>query len=49
MRWKTTLVLGFIFVALGLFYYVYEVRLGPEREKAAQAKGRLWAVEAKDV
>ena len=49
MRWKTTLVLGIILAALGVFYYVYEVRLSPEREKAAQAKGRLWTVELKDV
>lgn len=49
MRWKTTLVLGVLFAALAAFYYLYEVRWGPEREKAAQAKGRLWSVEAKDV
>jgi len=49
MRWKTTLVLAVIFVALGIFYYVYEVRLSPDREKAAQGKGRLWTVELKDV
>ena len=49
MRWKTTLFLAIILLALGIFYYVYEVRLAPEREKVAQAKGRLWTVEAKDV
>ncbi len=49
MRWKTTVLLGMIFAGLGAFYYVWEVRLGPEREKAAQQKGRLWTVEAKDV
>lgn len=49
MRWKTTLFLAIILVALGVFYYVYELRLGPERERAAQAKGRLWTVEQKDV
>src|SRR3990172_12742917 len=49
MRWKTTLFLAILFVALGIFYYVYEWRLGPEREKSAQAKGRLWTVEQKDV
>lgn len=49
MRGKTTLVLALILVVLGVFYYVYEVRLSPEREKAAQAKGRLWTVELKDV
>lgn len=49
MRWKTTLFLAIILVALGVFYYVYELRLGPERERAVQAKGRLWTVEQKDV
>lgn len=49
MRWTTTLILAFIFATLGIFYYVYEVRLGPEREKVAQTKGRLWTIEAKDV
>ena len=49
MRWKTTLVLGLVFAALAVFYYVYEIRWAPEREKAAQARGRLWTVEADDV
>ncbi|MBI4589446.1 MAG: DUF4340 domain-containing protein [Candidatus Rokubacteria bacterium] len=49
MRFKTTLVLALVLVALGTFYYLYEVRWAPEREKAAQVKGRLWSVEAKDV
>lgn len=49
MRWKTTLGLGFVFLALVTFYYLYEVRWAPERERAAQAKGRLWTAEAKDV
>ncbi|MEK6667154.1 MAG: DUF4340 domain-containing protein, partial [candidate division NC10 bacterium] len=49
MRWKTTLFLAILFVALGIFYYVYEIRLGPEREKSAQAQGRLWTVEQTDV
>ena len=49
MRWKTTLFLAILFVTLGIFYYVYEIRLSPEREKSAQAKGRLWTVEQKDV
>lgn len=49
MRWKTTLGLGLIFLALVTFYYFYEVRWSPERERVAEAKGRLWSVEAKDV
>ncbi|MBI4609088.1 MAG: DUF4340 domain-containing protein [Candidatus Rokubacteria bacterium] len=49
MRWKTTAVLALLLAAFAGFYYVYEIRLAPEREKAQQAKGRLWTVEAKDV
>jgi hypothetical protein len=50
MRWKTTVVLAVLLVGLGTFYYVYEVRQGPERERAAGEKDRLWkGVEAKDV
>ncbi len=49
MRWKTTFALGLIFASLVTFYYLYEVRWAPERERATAAKGRLWTVEAKDV
>jgi hypothetical protein len=50
MRWKTTAVLAVLLVGLGTFYYVYEIRQAPEREKAASVKDRLWKeLEAKDV
>jgi len=49
MRWQTTAVLAAILIALGAFYYVYEVRLGPEREKTEGRKGRVFAVEPADV
>ncbi len=49
MRWQTTAVLAVVLVALGAFYYVYEIKGGPGREKAAAQKGRLWTVEAADV
>ena len=49
MRWQTTAVLAVILIALGAFYYVYEVRLGPEREKVEGRKGRVFAVEPADV
>ncbi|MGH7276030.1 MAG: hypothetical protein ACREIY_03250, partial [Candidatus Rokuibacteriota bacterium] len=49
MRWQTTAVLAVVLVALGAFYYVYEIKGGPGREKAAAQKGRLWTVEAGDV
>ena len=49
MRWQTTAVLAVILIALGAFYYVYEVRLGPEREKIEGRKGRVFTVEPSDV
>lgn len=49
MRWQTTAVLAVVLVALAAFYYVYEVRLGPERERAEARKGRLWTAEPADV
>ena len=49
MRWQTTAVLAIILIALGAFYYVYEVRLGPEREKTEGRKGRVFTVEPADV
>jgi hypothetical protein len=50
MRWLTTTVLAVLLVGLGTFYYVYEIRLAPEREKAATVKDRLWKeLEGKDV
>jgi Domain of unknown function (DUF4340) len=50
MRWTTTAVLAVLLVGLGTFYYVYEIRQAPEREKVAAAKDRLWKdLEAKDV
>ena len=39
MRWQTTAALAVILLALGAFYYIYEIRLGPEREKAEGAQG----------
>jgi len=49
MRWQTTAVLAVILVALGAFYYIYEVRLAPEREKTESRKGRVFTAEAADV
>src|SRR2546430_17076585 len=49
MRWQTTAVLAVVLLALGTFYYVYEIRGGPERAKIEAQKGRLWSVDAADV
>jgi hypothetical protein len=42
MRWKTTAVLAVLLVGLATFFYVYEVRQGPAREKATTEKDRAW-------
>ena len=49
MRWQTTALLAVILIALGAFYYVYEVRLGPERERAEARKGRVFSADLADV
>lgn len=49
MRWQTTAVLAALLLALGTFFYLYEVRWGPAREEAAARKGRLFATDTKDV
>ena len=49
MRWQTTAALAVILVVLAAFYYVYEIRLGPERERADARKGRLFTAEPGDV
>lgn len=49
MRWQTTLVAALLLVLAGGFYYVYDVRLAPEREKVEARKGRVLSVEAADV
>jgi hypothetical protein len=49
MRWQSTAALAVVLVALAAFYYVYEVRLAPEREKAAARKGRIFTADPKDV
>jgi hypothetical protein len=49
MRWQTTAALAVILVALGGFYYVYEVRWVADREQAASRKGRVFTAEAADV
>jgi hypothetical protein len=50
MRWLSTTVLAVLLVGLATFYYVYEIRQAPEREKVATAKDRLWKeLEGKDL
>ena len=49
MRWQTTLIAAILLAFVGGFYYVYEVRLGPEREKVETRKGRVFSLETADV
>jgi hypothetical protein len=49
MRWQTTAVLAVILVAFGAAYYVWEVRLAPERERAEARKGRVFTADLADV
>src|SRR5688572_32711744 len=49
MRWQTTAALAVILAILGGAYYLYEIRWAPAREEAASRKGRVFAVEPKDV
>src|SRR5919109_1430650 len=49
MRWQTSAILALLVVLVGGFYYVYEIRMAPEREKAETRKGRVFTAEAADV
>jgi len=49
MRWQTSVVLAVLLVGLGAFYYVYEVRWAPDREKTTARKGRVFVAEPQDV
>jgi hypothetical protein len=49
MSWKTALILVLLAAGLGGFFLYDVYRLGPARDKTESAKGRLWAVEPKDV
>ncbi len=49
MRWQTTLVAAILLALVGGFYYWYDVRLAPEREKAETRKGRVFTVDTADV
>jgi uncharacterized protein DUF4340 len=49
MRWQTSVVLAVLLAAVGVFYYVYDVRMAPDREKAEGRKGRVFNAETADV
>src|SRR5258708_21130308 len=49
MRWQTTTALAVVLLLVGGFYYLYEVRWAPDRERVETRKGRVFAAEAADV
>jgi hypothetical protein len=49
MRFKGTLVLLIVCLALGGFVYFYEIKGGEQREKAKQAESQIWKIEDKDI
>ncbi len=49
MRWQTSVVLAVLLATVGVFYYVYDVRMAPDRDKAESRKGRVFTAESQDV
>jgi len=49
MRWHTTTALAIVLLLVGGFYYLYEIRWAPERERVETRKGRVFQAEAADV
>jgi hypothetical protein len=49
MRWYTTAALAIVLLLVGSFYYLYEVRWAPDRERVETRKGRVFQAEAADV
>ena len=49
MRWQTTAVLAALLLALGAFFYLYEVRWGPPARRPRPARAGVFAADTKDV
>src|SRR4030042_4239480 len=49
MRFKGTLVLLIVCLALGGFLYFYEIKGGEERKKEKKAEKQIWKLEGKDI
>jgi hypothetical protein len=49
MRFKGTLVLLIVFLALGSYLYFYEIKGGEQREKAKEAEHQLWKLDSKNI
>ena len=49
MRFKGTLVLLIIVLALGAYVYFYEIKGGEQRQKAKEAEDQVWKIEDKNI
>jgi hypothetical protein len=49
MRFKGTLVLLIIAIALGGYIYFYEIKGGEQREKAKESENQVWKIEDKNI
>jgi hypothetical protein len=49
MRFKGTLVLLIVCLALGSYLYFYEIKGGEQREKAKEVEGQLWKLESSSI
>ena len=49
MRFKGTLVLLIVVLALGGFIYFYEIKGGAQREKAKESESLIWKIEDKNI
>jgi hypothetical protein len=49
MRFKGTLVLLIVCLALGGYVYFYEIKGGEQREKAKEAENQIWKFDSKNV
>jgi len=49
MRFKGTLILLVVVLALGAFIYFYEIKGGEQRQKAKESENQIWKVEGKNI
>jgi hypothetical protein len=49
MRFKGTLILLVVCLALGSYLYFYEIKGGEQRDKAKEAEGQLWKLESNSI
>jgi hypothetical protein len=49
MRFKGTLILLIVVLALGAFIYFYEIKGGAQREKAKESENKVWGIDEKNI